>query len=107
MNEVIQEYKEIDRNSKNLISPIIHVLSMLGSVSLTIRHGPERSEGPNVMMLVKSLPTYTYWPNQYTCLIFMYITFGDDKRTQYTANAALKPFQMNILTINRLFNYYR
>ena len=37
-----------------------HVLSMLVNLSLVIRYGPERSEGPSLMVLVKGLPTYTW-----------------------------------------------
>ena len=57
---VIEEFKEIDRYTKNLISRVNHVLSMLVNLSLAIRYGPSLHSGPNLMVLVKGLPTYTY-----------------------------------------------
>ena len=36
-----------------------HVLSMLVNLSLAIRYGPSLRWGPNLMVLVKGLPTYT------------------------------------------------
>ena len=44
----------------NLTSRVNHVLSMLVNLSLAIRYGPERSEEPNLMVLVKGSPTYTW-----------------------------------------------
>ena len=56
---VIKEFYEIDRYTKNLISRVNHVLRMLVNLPLAIRYGPERSDGTNLMVLVKGLPTYT------------------------------------------------
>ena len=56
---VIKEFKEIDRYTKNLISRVNHVLSMLVNLSLAIQYGPSLCLGPNLMVLVKGLPTYT------------------------------------------------
>ena len=56
---VIKEFLEIDRYTKNLISRVNHVLSMLVNLSLAIGYGPSLRSGPNRMVLVKGLPTYT------------------------------------------------
>ena len=63
MSGVIREFKEIDRNTKNLISGVNHVLSMLVNLSLAIRYGPSFRSGPNHMVLVKGISTYTYLEN--------------------------------------------
>ena len=52
---VIKEFLEIDRNTKNLISRVNHVLIMLVNL-----YGRERRSGSNLMVLVKGLPTYTW-----------------------------------------------
>ena len=56
---VIKEFQEIDRNTKTYISRVNHVLSMLVNVSLAIRYGSSLRSGPNLMVLVKGLPTCT------------------------------------------------
>ena len=43
----------------NLTSRVNHVLSMLVNLLLAIRYGPSLRSGPNLMVLVKGLPTYT------------------------------------------------
>ena len=43
----------------NLISRVNHVLSILVNLSLAIRYGPALRSGPNLMVLVKGIPTYT------------------------------------------------
>ena len=39
---------------------------MLVNLSLAIRYGPSLRSGPNLMVLVKGLPTYTYVGKPYT-----------------------------------------
>ena len=56
MIRAIKEILEIDKTQK-LISRVNHVLSMLVNLSLAIRCGPSLRSGPNLMMLVKGLPT--------------------------------------------------
>ena len=56
---VIKDFLEIDRNTKNVISRVTHVLNMLVDLSLVIRYGLPLRSGPNIMVLVKGLPTYT------------------------------------------------
>ena len=56
---VIKGIENIDRTTKNLISRLNDVISMMVNLSLVIRYCPERSE-PNLIVLVKGLPTNTY-----------------------------------------------
>ena len=61
--EVLKEFSEINRNTKNLISRMLnHLLSILVNLLLAIRYGPSLRfrSGPNIMVLVKGLPTYTW-----------------------------------------------
>ena len=45
---------------RSLISRVKHVLSMLLNFSLATRFGPSLRSAPNLLVLEKSLPTYTY-----------------------------------------------
>ena len=60
----------MDRYTKNLISRVNHELSMLVNLSLAIRYGPSLCSGPNLMVLLKGLPTsgsYHNFFDMYIC----------------------------------------
>ena len=55
--------------------------SMFVNLSLTIRCGPSLRSGPNLIVLVKGLPTYT-WHTQIITLLYKYGVQRMSKQTE-------------------------
>ena len=98
---------------KSFVRGVNHVLSMLLNLSLAIRYCTSLPSGPNLMVLVKGLPTYTCsiissaeyvaWSGEeeHCVLIYAYLTY---QCTIFYTQLTLKACE---LFLHRYFTYHK